>query len=140
MDRLNHGINRAKNYIHGNTNGNAHHNKPIVIEEFGLARDGVSYDPKSPTTIKDEYFKKIFEIVYEFASQNETMSGINYWAYGGKGRPRNSGGEYWVPGDDLIGDPPHERQGWYTVYDKDTSTKEVIKEYADKLEALCIEG
>jgi mannan endo-1,4-beta-mannosidase len=36
----------------------------------------------------------------------------------------------WTQGDDFIGDPPHEPQGWYSVYDKDNSTLEIIKKYA----------
>ena len=40
------------------------------------------------------------------------------WAWGGEGRPRSPGG-YWAAGDDVIGDPPHEPQGWYSVFDAD---------------------
>lgn len=43
------------------------------------------------------------------------------WAWGGEGRPRSPGG-YWAAGDDVIGDPPHEPQGWYSVFDADLST------------------
>ena len=25
----------------------------------------------------------------------------------------------WKPGDDLLSDPPHESQGWYSVFDVD---------------------
>ena len=32
-------------------------------------------------------------------------------------------GEFWKPGDPFVGDPPHEKQGWYSIYDKDTTLK-----------------
>ena len=42
----------------------------------------------------------------------------------------------WKSGDDFIGDPPHEEQGWYSVYDKDFSTIEIIKEFTTKMKYL----
>jgi len=56
-------------------------------------------------------------------------AGVNFWAWGGEGRPRQSGC-WWKIGDDFIGDPPHEQQGWYSVYDTDTSTHKIIAKYA----------
>jgi len=121
----------AKSYILGNIPSN----KPSVLEEFGLAWDSNSYDPTSPTTAWDNYYAGIFDIVYREASEGKTLSGVNFWAYGGYGRPRKNG-DMWVPGDPLIGDPPHERQGWYTVYDTDKSTHEVIWKYSDLMTKL----
>jgi mannan endo-1,4-beta-mannosidase len=34
------------------------------------------------------------------------------------------------PGDDWIGDPPHETPGWYSVYNKDESTVTLISAHA----------
>ena len=42
----------------------------------------------------------------------------------------------WKPSDDLIGDPPHERQGWYSIYDTDVSTHQVIKKYSALMNEL----
>ena len=42
----------------------------------------------------------------------------------------------WKAGDDFIGDPPFEYQGWYSVYDRDVSTLELIKEYSLKMNQL----
>ncbi len=76
----------------------------------------------------------VFQEVFNH-SFNGNVSGINFWAFAGKGRP-GSIGKMWKAGDDFIGDPPHEEQGWYSVYDKDYSTIRVIKLYASKMQAL----
>ena len=36
------------------------------------------------------------------------------------------GVQCWAPGDTLLGDPPHEAAGWYSVYDDDVSTHRII--------------
>ena len=135
--RFESGKNRAHGYITSNVGASKNLNKPIVLEEFGLARDNVNYNPTSETTIKDQYYEFMFETVLSLAKQDDSMSGINFWAYGGQGRPRNNGGEYWKAGDDFTGDPPHEKQGWYSVYDTDTSTKDVISNFTAQFDALC---
>jgi mannan endo-1,4-beta-mannosidase len=35
-----------------------------------------------------------------------------------------------------MGDPPHEPQGWYSVFDVDESTKDVIRRHAAALHAV----
>lgn len=91
------------------------------MEEFGIARDGASYDPISTTHIRDKYYQFIFDyLLSSVKSKKNNLVAINFWAYGGSGRPSVNGG-WWKPGDDFTGDPPHERQGWYSVYDKDTT-------------------
>jgi len=54
------------------------------------------------------------------------MAGILPWAWSGQTRPPRPG-DCWKPGDPLTGDPPHERQGWYGIYDSD-STVATIRE------------
>jgi mannan endo-1,4-beta-mannosidase len=36
----------------------------------------------------------------------------------------------WQAGDDYLSDPPHEPQGWYSVFDCDTTTIDIIKKYS----------
>ena len=111
-------------------------NKPVVLEEFGISRDQNNYDPQSPTTIREKYYTAIFDAVYKKANQdNSVFGGCNFWAWAGEGRPKKPGG-LWKPNDDFIGDPPHESQGWYSIYDTDTATIEVIKEYAEKMNSI----
>ena len=40
---------------------------------------------------------------------------------------------FFEQGDDLLSDPPHETQGWYSVYDADLSTKVVLRAFAESL-------
>jgi mannan endo-1,4-beta-mannosidase len=126
----------ARNYLQHHVAISKKLNKPLVMEEFGISRDSNNHDPNSPVTVRDRYYEKIFEAVYEEAAkENSVVSGINFWAWGGEGRPRVPEG-IWKPGDDFIGDPPHETQGWYSVYDIDTTTQEIIRKYTGKMNAL----
>lgn len=77
----------------------------------------------APVTVRDSYYENIFQ----YARQQRIP--VNFWAYAGEGRPRVPFGD-WRRGDDFIGDPPHEPQGWYSVYDQDTSTLNIISKYA----------
>jgi mannan endo-1,4-beta-mannosidase len=110
--------------------------KPLVIEEFGLARDGGTYDPSAKTTMRDKYYGEVFDQITSAASAGAPVAGVNFWAWAGEGRPKKPFGSYWKAGDPWIGDPPHEAQGWYSVYDQDTTTAKVIQKYAKKLRQL----
>jgi len=109
--------------------------KPIVFEEFGLARDQGSFDPSSTTAARDQYFEAMMAQALVRRPEAGLVSGISFWAYGGEGRPREPGGT-WQPGDTLTGDPPHEPQGWYSVYNTDASTLAMIKKYSAMLEQV----
>lgn len=67
---------------------------------------------------------------YQFVLEHALNLGIpiNFWAYGGEGRPRTPAAN-WTEGDDFIGDPPHEPQGWYSVYNNDQTTLDLIKKF-----------
>jgi mannan endo-1,4-beta-mannosidase len=111
--------------------------KPLVIEEFGIGRDGGSYDPSAATTVRDRYYREVFERVYRLASRpGSTVAGVNFWAWAGEARPQAPFGGYWHQGLPFVGDPPHEGQGWYSVYDSDASTKGVISEFAHKMSTI----
>jgi mannan endo-1,4-beta-mannosidase len=103
--------------------------KPVVIEEFGLARDweefGNPYDPRSATELRDRFFSAVFGAVEASTCAGGPLMGSNLWAWGGRGRP----------GDAWVGDPPHEKPGWYSVYDNDLSTLTRVAEHAAKLQA-----
>ena len=109
--------------------------KPLVVEEFGLARDSGTYDPKAGTSIKDDYYSALFEEAYKLAAAGAPVAGVNFWAWAGEGRARQPGTP-WKAGDSWIGDPPHEMQGWYSVYDADAGTKAVIERWAKRFSAL----
>jgi mannan endo-1,4-beta-mannosidase len=110
--------------------------KPLVIEEFGLARDGGSFDPAAPTTARDRYFGEVFDAIYQAASSGAPVAGVNFWAWAGEGHPQAPYGGYWHEGLPFVGDPPQEAQGWYSVYAEDASTGAVISTYASKMTGL----
>ena len=111
--------------------------KPLVIEEFGLPRDpknyllqrrgdverfsaGLSFDPGSPTSLRDEYYRKIFSYL------GSGVAGANFWAFGGTARPVK-GQPFRKSGDEWMGDPPMEEQGLNSVFDVDRTTWNVIR-------------
>jgi mannan endo-1,4-beta-mannosidase len=104
--------------------------KPLVLEEFGLARDWEPlhdiYNPNSPTSYRDRFYTTMFDQVTSAISLGETLAGANFWAWSGTARP----GYPW------IGDPPHETPGWYSVYNSDSTTLSIIIDYAKKMEEL----
>ncbi len=110
--------------------------KPMVLEEFGLARDGGSYDPASTTVWRDTFLAAMYDEVYASASSGGPACGDNFWAWGGEGRPLVPYGSYWNAGDPWIGDPPHEHQGWYSVYDIDSTTLSVLSSHAQNMASL----
>ena len=104
--------------------------KPVVLEEFGISRDKNDHSAGTPVTVRDKYYSALFDAVAaEIKKGTGPLAGVNFWAWAGEGRPRVPAG-LWKPGDQFIGDPPHEGQGWYSVYDTDSSTIKVIKKYA----------
>ena len=107
-------------------------NKPVVIEEFGVSRDKGIFEKEGTTQFRDRYYEFIFDFTVNNIKAGGLVQGCNFWSYGGYGRSTSPGG-IWKIGDDLIGDPPHEFQGWYSVYDTDKSTLGLIRSYNQKL-------
>lgn len=128
-------VEKANKYIDEHVKIAQKLNKPIVLEEFGISRDENNYDPNSSLRIRDKYYKVIFEKIYSLSKTIPEVAGVNFWAWGGEGRPKSLM-SLWKEGDDFIGDPPHELQGWYSVYDADLSTREIISSYAIKYSVL----
>lgn len=122
----------AKEYIKFHQAAAKKLKKPMVMEEFGIARDGGTFDPAGTTKWRDKFYTYFYEVVKNDIQNNGPVKGINFWSYGGEGRP-NTPGDYWVLGEDLIGDPSHELQGWYSVYDTDTSTLKIITDFYDDI-------
>jgi mannan endo-1,4-beta-mannosidase len=102
--------------------------KPLVIEEFGLPRDNHSFDLNASTTLRDDYYKTIFNEWQKDKQGSDVINGINFWAFGGMGRPVQ-GQVTWKDGDDYVGDPLMEEQGLNSVFDSDKSTWDVITSY-----------
>ncbi|HEY3401746.1 MAG TPA: glycoside hydrolase family 2 TIM barrel-domain containing protein [Ohtaekwangia sp.] len=129
-------VNYMKAYLKKHEEASRKLNKPMVLEEFGISRDSNSHVPNSPTLIRDKYYEQVFDAVYQYAKEKNTVvAGVNFWAWAGEGRPKTPEG-LWHAGDDFIGDPAHETQGWYSVYDKDSTTIDVIKKYTAMMNSI----
>ena len=73
-----------------------------------------------------ESAQKLAEVKRNIA-EGGPIAGCNFWGWSGSGRPSDL---VWQAGDDYLCDPPHEPQGWYSVFDCDTSTINIIKAYS----------
>lgn len=110
-------------------------NKPLVLEEFGVSRDTRNYDPGAPVYYRNTFLTMIFEKLYHLRGQNSVLAGLNIWSYSGYGYPEKPG-DIWKPGKPLTGDPPHEEQGWYSIYIHDESTFSLIQEYNKRIKSF----
>ncbi|KAJ3396489.1 hypothetical protein HDU92_002901 [Lobulomyces angularis] len=131
-ENLNNAINFAKNFANNLGKWSKEDlKKPFVMEEFGMARDGWTqisrYDYRATVLNRNLYFKSLFETIVNLA-EDKAATGWCFWAFAGEGRPNKE--------DDLIGDPPHEERGWYSVYDADTNSWDIIKDLCSKLKEV----
>jgi mannan endo-1,4-beta-mannosidase len=110
-------------------------NKPLVLEEFGLPRDGQSFSISASTASRDKYYTSVFDRLLVSAGNRGVIAGANFWAFSGSGRPSYKQ-LLWKKGDDVLGDPPMEEQGLNSVFDSDASTWNVIDSYTKKLGRL----
>ena len=112
-------------------------NKPVVVEEFGLARDDKSSPVNSSVNKRNAYYEWMFLRVVVEAE----LMGLNFWAWAGAGRPDPGENHNWRLGDEYIGDPPHEEQGWYSVFSTDVTTLDLVDEYASRVAlATAVDG
>ncbi|KAG0147837.1 hypothetical protein CROQUDRAFT_42293 [Cronartium quercuum f. sp. fusiforme G11] len=116
-------------------------NKPVVLEEFGMARDNWKnvlkgapfysylYRAEASTTHKDQFFKFVIGAVVDYFKKGGGWQGTGPWAYGGLWRPtdpRNKFNQSWA------GDPPHEAPGWYDIYDTDYAM-DIVQDQANEV-------
>lgn len=110
--------------------------KPLVLEEFGYPRDGDLYALDVPTTMRDQFYEMVHDAVLTDARAGGPLVGSNFWAWNGEGRAAHADARF-KPGDTaFLGDPPHEPQGWYGVFDQDASTRAIIRSRAEALAAV----
>ncbi len=127
LNNINTAINWAKNWLEMVNSWALSINQPLVLEEFGLARDNwvnstSLYSPNNPVTNRDRYFKEILNHLLYLRGEKGAFDGFGFWVYSGQARP----------GDEFIGDPSHEAPGWYSIYDKDDSTLDIMSEVKQK--------
>jgi mannan endo-1,4-beta-mannosidase len=114
--------------------------KPLVFEEFGFPRDGEAYDPAMPTSFRERYYRLIYDTVEGSWQSSRPVMGSNFWAWNGEARAAH-GDAHFRDGDlAYMGDPPHEPQGWYGLFDSDASMLAVVRGHAAKRCAGVAEG
>ena len=106
--------------------------KPLVVEEFGLPRDGQVFTPAASTALRDRYYAALFGMMQGNTPASRVIAGYNFWAFGGTARPV-PGQVFWKAGDAYMGDPGGEEQGLNSVFDSDKSTWAVIGQYVKTL-------
>jgi len=130
------GTAKVQTYIQAHIDMARELNKPLVFEEFGFPRDGVAYDPGTPTMFKDRFYGLIYGAVEDAIRNDTPCAGSNFWAWGGAGRALHPDHHMLRGETSYVGDPPHEPQGWYSVFNTDTSTQALIRAHADHLRTL----
>ena len=127
------GAAKVQDYIQRHIDIAATIDKPLVFEEFGFPRDNISYEPGTPTTFKDRFYGLIYGAVEQAIVHDTPVAGSNFWAWGGAGRALHADYHMQRGETAYVGDPPHEPQGWYSVFNTDTSTQALIRTHAQNL-------
>jgi len=121
----------ATRYIEDQVRKSEELGKPVLLLETGLARDDGSFEPSARTTFRDRYFDLVFDATHRSVQSCGALAGTFPWAWSGEGLPEQPGG---VGQQGMFtGDPPHERQGWYSVYAEDVSTVELVTAWSGRV-------
>ena len=117
-------ISSSMEYLQEHIDSLAGVHKPLVIEEFGYPRTNQSLRGGDDAAGRDVYYDAILGLVTD-----GKVAGVNFWGWGGEAVPDSS---RWVPGAPYVTDPAHEAQGWYSVFDSDTTTVDIIRRHAQR--------
>ena len=128
-------LNRMKDYMTAHLQWSEKLRKPMVVEAFGLAREPTGADGTREQSQRDGFFRALFTQAQESVDAGHSLGGVSFWAWGGEGgaSPSRDDGMGWREGSPILGDPPSERQGTFSVFITDESTLNVIKEGATML-------
>jgi len=108
--------------------------KPIVIEEFGLDRDG-GFTTDIPTTARDQFYQEVFSLIESSVATGGSAAGSSFWLWGGAGRPPHAGDP--SPADGIgAGDMLQEAPGLNAVFDCDQSTLAIISTHFANLRRM----
>ncbi len=108
-------------------------NKPIVISEFGFPREKESLSLDASVENRNVFYETLFLKLKKSYEQGGHLAGVNFWGFGGYADTENQVNGKWEAGDDFSADPPQEPQGLNTVFARDASTLQLIKEYNEAL-------
>lgn len=123
-------LQKTTDYINAHATVMQQLKKPLVVEEFGMPRDNFSFALTSSVTYRNKYYNLVLGLLEKSKKNNGVIAGINFWSFGGYGKPAENATPFWKEGDDLLGDPPMEEQGLNAVFVTDTTTWKLLKQYA----------
>jgi mannan endo-1,4-beta-mannosidase len=106
--------------------------KPLTFEEFGFPRDGESYFPEVPASFRERYYRQVYNAVEASWGRGGPIMGSNFWAWSGEARAAHDDARFRDGDLAYMGDPPHEPQGWYGLFDTDASMLALVREHAAK--------
>ena len=95
--------------------------KPLVIEEFGFPRDAEAHDPAAATIWRQRFYRLIHGTVEESWRTGGPIAGSAFWAWNGEARAKHADARYRDGDRAYMGDPPHEPQGWFGIFDTDAA-------------------
>jgi mannan endo-1,4-beta-mannosidase len=105
--------------------------KPIVLEEFGMDRDG-GLALVHGVSCRNRFYREVFGLIEDSIAGGGSAAGSNFWLWGGEGRPEAPGDP--PPRDGIgAGDMLQEGQGLNTVFDCDRSTLALLEAHYSKL-------
>jgi mannan endo-1,4-beta-mannosidase len=109
----------ARGYVRAHAEVASALDRPLIIEELGLARDLGRRDPDAPTRRRDAFFEAVADEMTRARREGLSVEGILFWAWAGEALGDEGRG--------LGGDPPHEPPGWYGIGANDRSTHEIVE-------------
>ena len=124
------GKKKVEDYIAGAIRLAREAGKPLTFEEFGFPRDGELYAPDVPTTFRQRYYRTIYDAAEASLASGGPVQGTNFWAWNGEARARHPDFRYQNGDNAYMGDPMHEPQGWYGIFDSDSEMIAIIREHA----------
>lgn len=124
-------LQRAQEYVTRHLASAARLDKPLVLEEFGLDRDG-ALELATPTTARDRLYAAVFAQIEASVRAGGPAAGSNFWLWGGEGRPPQSND---APDGVGAGDMLQEAPGLNTVFDADATTLAILRRHYAVLDA-----
>ena len=128
-----HAAERARRYVADHARAALELGKPALLLETSLPRDGGAFEPGTAVSARDRYLELMFEITLDSLASGGALAGAFPWAWSGEAVPERPG--VVARQTPYTGDPPHERQGWYSIYASDASTIELMSRYAARFRA-----
>jgi mannan endo-1,4-beta-mannosidase len=105
--------------------------KPLVLEEFGLDRDG-GVTTEHAVASRDALYGGLLGLIEDSAAKGGSAAGSNFWLWGGEGRPLPGGGQ--TPDDGVgAGDMLQEAPGLNAVFDCDRTTLAILADHFSRL-------